>query len=325
MARQRHITFGAGVGEAATNYYIYLLFFCRTLITSMNYFMKVSFVLFTLSALFFCNKKSSSGGANVTTLLFDTLPTVKLVTPASIREASGIAASKSIPNHLWVHEDSGTPTQLFLIGHDGKIVKTVFLKGIVNRDWEDMAIAGSDIYLADIGNNNNNYPDCTIYQFMEPSATTDTVKVFTSIRFKYEDGAHDAEALLVDPQSKDIFIITKKENPSAIYKIAYPYSTSAVNSATLSGRLAYSGAVGAALSPDGKEIIIKTYTGLNYYTRNAGESIDAALQRTSKTLGYVMEIQGEAVTFAANNSGFFTLSETGPLNFPVNLYFYSRK
>ena len=255
--------------------------------------------------------------------LFDSIPVVHAVKPL-ITEASGIADSKRNAGFLWVHEDGGNPRQLYLLGHDGKVAKTIVLQGVVNRDWEDMALVDNDIFLADIGDNNSAYDSYTIYRFAEPAAATDTVKNIASITFKYADGARDAEAFLVDPDTKDIFIITKRDNPSRIYKISFPYSTSTINMAEYGGALPYAGVVSAALSADGSEIIVKTYTGLQYYTRSDGESLPQALSKSHTALPYQLEPQGEAVNFSHSGKGFFTLSEKGFSN-KVELFFYPRK
>ena len=255
-------------------------------------------------------------------LLFDSIPVAKPLAPL-VSEISGIAGSKTVAQHLWGHEDSGNPPQLYLIKQDGTVQKKIFLKGATNRDWEDMARAGDDLYIADIGDNNRAYTEYAIYKFREPAADTDTVYNFEKIQFQYPDGAHDAEALLIDPTTKDIYLITKRDNPSLIFKIAFPYSSTEINTAAKVGALTYSGVVSAALSPDAKEIIVKTYTALYHYKKNS-QSIEAGLQITPVPLPYRMESQGEAVTFAADNSGFFTLSEKGFTN-SVSLYFYKRK
>ena len=265
-------------------------------------------------------KKSLAATSQVS---FETKPESKKVTPV-INETSGIADSKKNPGHLWAQEDSGNPPQLYLLSHEGKVAKTVYIKGSINRDWEDMVLAGDDLYIADIGDNNKAYPDYTIYQFPEPSYATDTIHHFNTIKFMYADGARDAEAFLVDPITKDIFVITKSDNPSRIYKIASPYYTSGVNTATVVGNLTLGGVVSAALSMDRKEIIVKTYVGLNYYSVRDNESIDAALKKRPVIIPYQLEPQGEAVTFAKNNSGYFTLSEKGIAN-AVMLHFYRRK
>lgn len=253
--------------------------------------------------------------------LFDSLPTAFTVAPL-IAEASGIADSKTIPGHLWVQEDGGNPTQLYLLKHNGTVQKTVYISGVTNRDWEDMALAGGDIYLGEIGDNNAVYPDYAIYKFPEPALSVDTIRNVETIRFRYADGPRDAEAFFVEPSSKVIYLITKRDSVSRIYKLSPPFSAG-VNQAVFAGQLPYNGVVGAALSPDGREVILKTYTALYYYPVAGGESIEAALQKKATALPYTLEPQGEAVCFSASNNGYFTLSEKG-FAAAVQLYFYKR-
>ena len=247
-----------------------------------------------------------------------------------INEASGIADSKMNPGYAWVEEDSGNPPQLYLLSHTGKRLKAIFLKGAVNRDWEDMALAaGPDpalnyLYVADIGDNDAVHTSSFFYRFAEPLAAVDTVRLFDRIEFSYADGPRDAEAFLVESTSRDIYIISKRDAQSRVYRIAWPYSTSSPNTAVFVETLPYTGVVSAALSHSGKEIIVKTYTALFYYHKNEGETIAQVLQKGDTVLGYELEPQGEAVGFAADDNGFFTLSEKGNSN-GQSLFFYRRK
>ncbi|MDQ3292178.1 MAG: hypothetical protein M3Q05_12905 [Bacteroidota bacterium] len=254
---------------------------------------------------------------------FEQTPVGHQVKPI-IEETSGVADSKVNRGNVWAHEDSGRPTQLYLINHNGSVVKQMYLEGVVNRDWEDMALANNDIFIGDIGDNNKVYPEYTFYQFTEPTQEEDTIRNIKTIRFQYPDGSHDAEAFLVDPQTKDIYIITKQDNPSRIYKLTFPYNYNGVNQASLVGNTKYTGIVSAAFSPDGKEILLKSYPSLYHYSLQDKESILEALQKDFANLPYRIEPQGEALTFAADNSGFFTLSEKG-FTQSVSLYFYQRK
>lgn len=284
----------------------------KILMVAATYFQLVSF-----------SSCSKSAPAIETGLLFDSLPTGKTLSPM-ISEISGIADSKMNPGYLWGEEDSGNPPQIYLISHDGTVAKKIYIKGATNRDWEDMALSANDIYIAETGDNDLSQSEYVFYKFPEPSATTDTIRVVENIRFKYPDGSHDAEAFLVDAASKDIYIITKRDNVSKIYKLAYPYSTTSLNTVTEAGSLPYSGVVSAAIAPNGKEIIIKTYPALFYYKKSDGETIAQALQKNYTILPYKFEPQGEAIGFANDNSGFYTLSEKG-FGSSVNLYFYKRK
>ncbi|HVF82291.1 MAG TPA: hypothetical protein VM884_10170 [Flavisolibacter sp.] len=253
---------------------------------------------------------------------FDSLPAVVPVTPL-IAEASGIADSRKIPGSLWVQEDSGNPPQLTLLNHNGTVQKTVYVKGATNRDWEDVVLAGTDIYIGDIGDNSSAYTDYVIYKFPEPNLAVDTVRAFVTIRFRYPDGAHDAEAFLVDPTTGNIYIITKREAPSRIYKLTAPFTASVVYTAARVGDLGYSGVVSAALSSNATEIIVKTYLSLNYYKKEASDKIETILQKSPVSIPYQAEPQGEAVCFRADGSGYFTLSEKG-FGDDVKLYYYGR-
>ena len=262
-------------------------------------------------------------------LLFEKIP-ISYSVSTHIAEASGIASSKINRGYLWVHEDSGNPSQLHVIKNDGSFFKSIFINDAINVDWEDMALSQGPhasinyLYLADIGDNDLARPDYLIYRFEEPLLSVDTVKTIEKIRFKYTDGSHDAEALLVDGASKDIYIITKSDNPSRIYKLAYPQSPTSTNLALLVGQLNFGGATAAALSVTGEEIIIKTYPSVSYFEKKPGQSIGQCLKNRFLNLAYQVEPQGEAVGFAADNSGYYTLSEKA-FSTVVNLYFYKRK
>lgn len=260
---------------------------------------------------------------------FSNTPTTALVNPP-IKEASGIADSKINTGFLWVQEDGGNAPQLYLMNHAVQSVKKIFLKNTTNRDWEDIALANGPvagknyIYLAEIGDNNAVYSSVFFYRFEEPVQNTDTVFAIDRIAFVYSDGARDAEAFLVDPATKDIYIITKRETQSRLYKLAYPQTTNSVNTAVYISSLSYNGVVSAAINTGGTEMIIKTYRSLYYYTKAANTTIEKSLQANYTQLSYQQEPQGEAICFANTNNGFFTLSEQlGTL--PQQLYFYSRQ
>lgn len=239
-----------------------------------------------------------------------------------VAEASGIADSKINPGYLWVEEDSGNPPELSLVNHTGSLYKKVFIKGATNRDWEDIALSNGKLYIAETGDNSQTYTDYAFYIFQEPDKTIDTVSSFQKISFRYPDGSHDAEAFLVDPPSGNIYIITKRDSTSRMYKLSAPFS-SGTQTAKFIGQLKFNGVTSACISPDGREVILKTYISLLHYNLNNGESIESILKKDPVNIPYSIEPQGEAVSFASDNSGYFTLSEKG---FSSNqyLYFYKR-
>ena len=274
-----------------------------------------------------CQKKPTDSIVNG--ISFEATPVASALS-TQIGEASGIADSRINPGFCWVQEDSGNPPQLYLLNHSANSVKKIYIKGASNRDWEDIALAaGPDpakkyIYIGEIGDNDAVHTSSSFYRMEEPAAATDTIRSFDLIQFTYADGPRDAEAFLVDDETKDIFIITKRDLQARIYRIAYPYSVTSVNTASYIASLPYNLVVSAAVSADRSGIIVKTYQALYYYPLASGQSIAAALQKAYTALAYQLETQGEAVGFAADNSGFYTLSEKGNGN-TQSLYFYKRK
>ncbi len=260
---------------------------------------------------------------------FASSPAVTGIAPKVADEVSGIADSKRNSGALWLEQDSGNPTELQLLRYDGNFLKKIFIRDVRNRDWEDLALApGPDnatnyLYIADIGDNNSEHNNYTIYRFPEPAAATDTVLTTDKINFRYPDTAHDAETLFVDPLTRHIYVVTKRDQLSKVYKLPYPQSLSGIIDAVPVATLSFSGAVGGAISGDGKEVIIKTYTGLNYWQRKPSETLEAMLQREAISLPYKQEPQGEAVCFNNSGSGFFTLSERGFAT-SVGIHFYKR-
>lgn len=255
--------------------------------------------------------------------IFDSVPTAHPLVPL-VGEISGIADSRVNPGFLWGEQDSDKPPLLFLINHDGKVKKHLYIKGVTNEDWEDMTLSGDQLFLGDIGDNALKRESYDFYYFQEPDADVDTVYQAKRLRFKYPDGPHNAEAFLVDAAAEAIFIITKNDQPSQIYKVSLPSEDNdEVLMAQPAGALRYSGVVSACQSADGKEIIVKTYLGLQYYQRQPNQPLPAALAGKYTQLPYTLEPQGEAVCFARDDSGFYTLSEKGFTDF-ARVYFYKR-
>jgi len=298
------------------------------LLNAIKQIMKSFFFITAAGMLFFdCRKETGADAA----LPFEVTPVQVPVSPGMIDEASGIADSRNHPGHIWVQQDGGNPAEITLVGYDGVPVKKIFISGAGNRDWEDMAagggpVAGQDyLYIAETGDNNAVYTEYAIYRFPEPGPATDTVTGTEKIRFVYPDGPHDAEAMFTDPDTHDIYLISKRETLSRVYRLAFPQVTGTLHTAEYMGEMTISGASGAAMSANGHEILVKTYTHIYYWKRHTGESIIQALQRMPLTLGYVLEPQGEALGFRQDNSGFYTLSERPFFAQSVNLNLYKRK
>lgn len=262
---------------------------------------------------------------------FSSDPTSVEVTAGQIDEASGMVDSRTQAGNLWIEQDSGSPAQLALLGYDGKVKGKISIPNSTNRDWEEMTIGpgpkdGTNyLYIGDIGDNNGQNALCQIYRLPEPASLQATIPQVDRINFRYPDGPRDAEAMFVDPATKDIYIISKREEKVHLYSLPYPQNVNEVTVAKSYGELPMTFVTGASISPDGAEILVRTYTQLYYWKRDSGQSIADALQfGNSRQLVVRAEPQGEAVCFDKDNKGFFTISERANAS-SINLYYYARK
>jgi hypothetical protein len=254
-----------------------------------------------------------------------------------LHEISGIAASRQNNGILYLNEDNGHPNDIYLTNNKGEDLGRLTILHTYNRDWEDIAIGpgptpGHDyLYVADIGDNNAWHCNIRIYRFPEPELKTavfpvrKTIKHAEAITLQYPDRAHNAEAILLDPLTRDLYIATKEDDSSRIYVARYPQSTNhkVVLEAvvTLPFRLVTSGNIAG----NGLEILLRSEDYYWHWKRTKGETVTAALKRPPEQITPVIhEPQGEAICFAPYQQGYFTCSEVNKKQQPV-IYFYERE
>jgi len=252
-----------------------------------------------------------------------------------INEVSGIAMSRKNPNVLWTQNDSGDEARLYAFNLQGSHLGVYNIDGIDNRDWEDIAVGSGPednetyIYVGDIGDNSAQHDLKFIYRIPEPVVDSNQAPVDTSITgaetitFQYPDGNRDAETLMIDPLTKDIYIISKRENQVRVYLAAYPQSTTQTIILEQVATLNLTLTVGGDISPSGLEILIKTYNTMHYWCRTPEQTLSQAFENEPVTVLYVPEPQGEAVAWASDQMGYYTISEEQG-GIPAHLYFYPR-
>jgi hypothetical protein len=83
--------------------------------------------------------------------------------------------------------------------------------------------------------------------------------------------------------------------------------------------------VGGDVSPDGKKLLIKNYEHVYYWVNEKYKPLKELIRETHFEVPYEVEPQGEAIGWARDHSGFFTISEKN-IGKDTYLYFYkSRK
>lgn len=203
-----------------------------------------------------------------------TLTTIGKIENKEINEMSGIARSSKNPGAYWVHNDSGDSARIFAISRKGASLGSgsgYKLDGAVNLDWEDIAVDGDTIYVADTGNNLNFRKELTVYALKDFDLAKRPGKV-TTYRIAWPDQKEfppegdwnfDCEALAV--RKGVMYFVTKwrdrthrfPAHGAAIYRLKGA-STSKLNKPEkLDVKLDLDGWVTACdLSPDGKRLAV---------------------------------------------------------------------
>ncbi|MBL7014518.1 MAG: dockerin type I repeat-containing protein [Candidatus Marinimicrobia bacterium] len=263
-----------------------------------------------------------------------------------IDEASGLVASQKNENVFWTHNDSGGDPCLYAFNANGEHLGRYYLNGISLRDWEDLTIGpgpiqdSSYLYVGEIGDNSAQYNQKYIYRFIEPTVSaeqqpiTTTLSNIETITVIYPDQKRDAETLLIDPWTKDLYIFSKREELNRLYKIPFPQSVTNVITAELVRTIDLypnqnnngnqsTWLVAGEMSTDGFEILLKSYEHILYYSREENDSFESAFDQDPISVPYIPETQGEAVAWHPNGFGYFTVSEENN-GIPAYLYFYPR-
>ncbi|MBD3628153.1 hypothetical protein [Cyclobacterium sp.] len=258
---------------------------------------------------------------------------IKQIEESFIDETSGMAISQKYPGRIFVHNDSDGAPEIYVLDTLGQYLGSIKLEGVHNRDWEDMAIgpgpiAGkSYLYIGDIGDNFSKHEELIVYRIPEPKDLDLKEKlnvVPEKIILAYPDGSKDAETLLVDPLSGDLYVLSKRDASNTLYKVD---ADQLINGEKVTMekvmQLPITLSVGGDISADGTQIVIKNYWVVYYWARNPGESLAETLQRQPRLLPYEPEPQGEAIAFTPDGQAYYTLSEKKLRVEPV-LYRYDK-
>lgn len=239
-----------------------------------------------------------------------------------MREASGVATSRTYPGIFWIHNDSGGGPFIFAINLEGQMLATFEVTGAHARDWEDIALGPcpqsdeSCLYIADTGDNNRRREQTSIYIVPEPDPAIGSPNSIIAtapaqrLRFHYQGhNAYDVEAIAVAPDGTITLISKGRRAGSGIVEFriaAGMVSQGEEVQADIVGRLPivpvrYLGrwVTGAAISAGGERLVVRTYTELYFFRR--GPTGQLTLLPPVCWIG-ASEPQGEAVDFLDDGS-----------------------
>ena len=226
----------------------------------------------------------------------------------AIGEMSGIVGNP-LDGSFWVHNDSGDAPRLFALDDTGRLRipanlsreyhgeetrpgalpwPGVLIENADNRDWEDVASDGANLYIADLGNNMNIRRDLGIY--VVPWAALDATQTASATRFipvHYPEQTEfpplerhfDSESLFFADGS--LYVISKHREPfpsqrmqpgANLYRLD-SQSESESNALTLiDHHPELTAATAAELSPGGQTLAVLSYTAIWLFER-PGEGV----------------------------------------------------
>lgn len=243
----------------------------------------------------------------------------------ALGEVSGIGASRRNPGVLWAHNDSGAGPDVYALAEDGATLGRYRLEGAEAFDWEDMALGAEHLYIGDIGDNAAQRDEIVVYRVAEPTAdpaasgTEETLSGVETLTLTYEDGPHDAETLLADPMTGDLYVVSKQWDGevSGLYRVpadaapGTPVVMERLGDVTgTAGQMATAGDIAA----DGSLVAVRTYNKILLWDRAPDQPLADALAAEPCEAPVPFEIQGEALSFTPEGHGYLTLPEgTSPV------------
>ncbi|GAA2209792.1 hypothetical protein GCM10009850_052510 [Nonomuraea monospora] len=224
-----------------------------------------------------------------------------------ITESSGLAVSPTHDGLYYTHNDSAAAPAFYAVDERGRTRATFQVRGAEARDWEAMAATKDPqtgrgvLWFADIGDNlDGAWPNVSVYKVMEPRTIADATLPAVRYRFRYADGARNAEGIMVHPRTGRLYVVSK-EFSGSVYAAPKTLRSDRVNVLRKVGSAPLM-ATDAAYAPDGSSYVIRTYFSATLY-RSSGETIGRVTMPELE--------QAESIAYTADGKSLLVGSE-GP-------------
>jgi hypothetical protein len=236
----------------------------------------------------------------------------------ALAEMSGLAISRSFPERYYHINDSGNAAEILQTDAQGRLQRRVaFAKGVF--DTEDLSLGPCAtpqeqcLYVADTGDNIGFRSRVRIYRFPESSLDQASLTA-PSLEIVYPGGAFDVESMAVHPLSGEIYLFSKKDRTSRIFRIdANAWASPSIAKAEHLTTLPYGPLTGAAFSPDGKRLALISWRGVQLFSSEASPGF--VQQKDLAAYPWLQQIkvpplsQIEAIAFHPDGHGFTYTSE----------------
>ncbi len=263
------------------------------------------------------------------------------VTDPRLRELSGLVVTKN--GYIVINDssDQDDRKRVFYLNKDCAVTNAVPYSGGGPFDTEDLALSPDrqTLWIADTGDNvtSRQRRDRVAVWSMPANGS----KQPTLHRLSYPDGKpRDAEALLIGDDKLPLIITKVTAGKAEIFTPDGPLKkgdtppvpmkklgdielprTDTENPLSTFGRVAITG---AARSPDGSRVVLRTYADAFEYDVANGDIV-AALTTTTPRVTALADPFGEAIAYSTDGKTFLTVSDAGHLDDqdPVDILSYT--
>lgn len=237
-----------------------------------------------------------------------------------LEEVSGVEMTND-SNGFFMINDGGNHSRLYKLNAKGKISKVLEIDK-KNRDWEDLTKdAAGNVYIGDFGNNQNNRKHLEIYKIakedlegnkdIEPEEIDFSFPNQEEFPPKKKDRHFDVESFF--HYNGNLYLFTKSRDHknygrTDLYRIpatAGKHEAEFISSYTSCDK-SECWITSAAISPDGKKVVLLSHTKILQFTDFKGDDF---LSGTVTTFDLKHESQKEGVCFKDNSTVFITDEE----------------
>ncbi len=244
-----------------------------------------------------------------------------LVQDRGLSEMSGLEASPTHAGVLWSINDSGSRPLLYRVGLKGENLGRVAVAGTdwIRNDWETLATwregGRTWLLIGDVGDNRGRRDHVNLHALPEPAPGDTQATVAWTIRFRYPDGARDAEGITIDPTTGDMLVLTKRDKPQRLYRV--PLAARGGDAPVLAQFVTElpplsALATGLDIAPDGTSIAVLTYQGLYVWDHRSGEDWSTVFARVPVRRQLPAMSKAEAMTWGHDPDVIYVGSERLP-------------
>lgn len=209
--------------------------------------------------------------------------------------------------------------RIVYLGSDCKRTALQSYSGSGALDPQDLSVDSNGvIWIADTGDSTNPPSRSKIAIWKVTSQSSSKLYHFT-----YPDGPQNSAAMLLNGNGTPIFITKVSSGAAKLYVPTGPLSSSAValkqagtfqpqqtGTSNKFGLAGQNWVTGAAKSPDGKKVVIRTYSDAYEWDVTNGDVISAITKNKPRITPLPDDTQGEAITYTSDGSSFLTVSNT---------------